>query len=312
MTSSKIRSVSTIARDDAANKDFPRGITLGDGSFGNVYYKDRQQRVVRKLFASDKTDSAIVELQTYRKLPPSCYFPRLEFHDIQYLESDESRFAYIDMAYEEHTCDLNDAFTDREDPYIYTPLNRRLLIADLVLAIGQLHELGLLHVDLKPDNCFVLPNSHLKLFDLGHSCQIGEDVELTGTVAYCSPQLLTLSLEKESFKPTAADDLYSLGHMLCFIMTEACNYHHMKNFTRMNGTQMPARHNSDEERRFYIANHMDVKYLDFLLSRAPLKEAENEAITNVIGCLLQPNPELRMTYSSCATTLSSRAASRSL
>ena len=187
--------LSTDAENASAAEKTSFGKLIGKGSNGKVYLKDRQQRIVRKMFEHKDLDIALAEFQIYRSLPQSCFFPRRESDNLEIAYSGEVMYSYFDVAEDFGAMDLNKALGPRRTGHLYTPLNRKLLIGDLVLAIGQLQESGILHMDLKPDNCLILDDSHLKLIDFGHACQIGEEVELTGSIGYCSPQLLTLSLE---------------------------------------------------------------------------------------------------------------------
>ena len=64
----------------------------------------------------------------------------------------------------------------------------RLYLAELALAIGHVHSLGIIYRDLKPENILLGQDGHIKLVDFGLSKENPEDDEKTfsfcGTVEY--------------------------------------------------------------------------------------------------------------------------------
>jgi serine/threonine protein kinase len=90
------------------------------------------------------------------------------------------------------------------------------LFLDLLLVVEAMHGAGFVHLDLKPENIFVLdPDATLpagpqiRLFDFASAAEAGVAVRARGTPFYASPEvcLRTGEIGKQS-------DVYSLGVML--------------------------------------------------------------------------------------------------
>ena len=91
-------------------------------------------------------------------------------------------------------------------------LQVKVLACELVLAIAALHERGIIHRDIKPDNVFVASDGHIKLGDFGLSKENIKRGSLhhtfCGSVAYLPPEVINKTGHNKSI------DWYLLGELL--------------------------------------------------------------------------------------------------
>lgn len=82
------------------------------------------------------------------------------------------------------------------------------VMLQLTEGVQYIHEHGIVHCDIKPDNLFYLSDGSIKISDFGISSEIGEKSRgdaVSGTVHYCAPEILM----GQSAAPTS--DIYSMG-----------------------------------------------------------------------------------------------------
>jgi eukaryotic-like serine/threonine-protein kinase len=87
------------------------------------------------------------------------------------------------------------------------PLEPRATLLAIATAVAELHELGVVHADLKPEN-LILDGERVRIIDFGLACRgddVGGEPVSGGTIYYSAPEQLGRS------PLTTATDIYALG-----------------------------------------------------------------------------------------------------
>ncbi len=92
---------------------------------------------------------------------------------------------------------------------------RAQMIVQLLQALDYLHRRNLVHRDVKPLNVLVDDEDQIKLVDFGLAVEVGQQVEIGGTLGYMAPETLLNS------EVTPASDLYAVGMLAYQIFTGA-------------------------------------------------------------------------------------------
>jgi len=101
----------------------------------------------------------------------------------------------------------------------------RCIAQAVVLAAGGLHEKGLVHLDIKPENVMLFGDCW-KLIDVDGSTRIGESVSCTDTTlsfspCYCAPEWATFSVSKDrraTMRISTSLDSWSVGMTLAALI----------------------------------------------------------------------------------------------
>ena len=117
--------------------------------------------------------------------------------------------------------DLNDLIQKR-GPQIATEKNIIAIISNIASALDYIHQKGIIHRDIKPNNILCGVNNHIKLADFGLAklmelrTQSGRQVALTncGTSIYMSPEVL------RNQPYGTATDIFSFGTTISFLCNQ--------------------------------------------------------------------------------------------
>ena len=128
-------------------------------------------------------------------------------------------------------------------------------ISQVLLGVKEMHELGILHNDLKPDNLYLLYDGTIRIVDFGAATHISSKAEkhILGTVNYLAPEVVN------SKKYSTQSDIYSLGIILYELLTGEVP------FIAEDSKEVIKAHSKGEivkvKEQFISANINDINYL---------------------------------------------------
>lgn len=193
-----------IIRHPVSLHDFTILRELGHGHSSTVYLardfnsNEFAIRTVRKstIHKERQAQSIAMELRVYRQTHR--WLPELHF----FIETDDS-FSFV-MEYLSGGT-LQDLIDGRER---LPDRQMQLLLAEIIDAVEQLHQIGVVHRDLKPENIMFDSKGHIKLIDFEFALFIDnlrDDEPVCGTWAFLPPEVLLAN------QVTFANDWWAVG-----------------------------------------------------------------------------------------------------
>lgn len=158
--------------------------------------------------------------------------------------------------------------------------------------VEHLHQLGILHLDLKPENVLLFGEraERVKLCDFGLSLLESEmkDCSIkTGTLQYCGPELFTYCRPhrhgESNYLVSKALDMWGLGCILLVMLTKQTPFY-------VKGDDALCEADQRAWERVIVTRIVNA---DYRISRA-VREHFGTGLCNVVTCLLTPEPEFRM------------------
>ena len=186
---------------------------LGQGSFGSVYLGEYNEGQASSLVAvkfsnNSDDDSSQVEYSILNALKEkkSPYLVNL----INYRCDDGQSIMVIDYMPKGSLGDFIDSHSS------CSWKKRFQILVDSISGLSDMHEMGYLHRDIKPDNVLLNPSLRAKLCDFGVSCKEGTDEanEIAGTPLTAAPEVLNGAAESSEMRCTRKSDIYSFGVVL--------------------------------------------------------------------------------------------------
>lgn len=224
--------ISQPPRDEGPITEYKLQKKLGEGAFGAVYRAskvflgdDKPTDVALKflkLSSAEETNDGIKEAMRMSR----CHHKNcLKFHEVFMFYKGVSAWRSLlfresawGMCMSLEICDgdLSDELKKWAGDPSQWPGYRGILrtFTEIVAGINHLHDLGIIHMDLKPENVFMSPDhGHIRIGDLGLTTETttkGKDVsgDCAGTPGYIAPEVI-----REQPYSTKADN-WSLGCIL--------------------------------------------------------------------------------------------------
>ena len=242
---------------------------INDTKIYTAYNKITKKDVVLKVISKQKLkegdyDFLLEQLNREEQLTKLCRSPYI-VNLYQRLETDEN----IIFELEEFTTDLSKYLFDNGELANEKSLFKEVVIS-LAKALKVIHEKGVMHRDIKPNNVFMRETDdgkqEIKLGDFGCSILIKDNTsEPIGTIVYCAPEII------KNVKYDEKCDLWSLGLTLFELYFGVLPYGHNPNTNKIKKVIYDPNH--------FIFRKSNIPSLDILFKR-----------------LLVINPKDRMTF----------------
>ncbi|TPX40195.1 hypothetical protein SeLEV6574_g06740 [Synchytrium endobioticum] len=195
--------------------DFELLSVIGQGAYGKVYLV--RLRDTGRVFAMKVLKKASIVVHS--KMHEHTQNERTILEEVQhcpFIVNLHYAFQTADKLYLvlQYACG-GELFTHLGIEGMFSEEQASFYIAELVLALDHLHQLGIIYRDLKPENCLLDAEGHILLTDFGLSKTSLEAKTICGTVEFMPPEII---LEQSYDKSV---DFWALGIMTFNLLTGA-------------------------------------------------------------------------------------------
>jgi predicted Ser/Thr protein kinase len=184
------------------------GKILGKGSFGTVYKGENKitgQRVAIKIQRSS-VDDLLKELDILERISKDCHEYFLCVYEAIREVGGDIQIVVMEFV---DGVDLTSIKKDKKD---FTTEEINTIMDKLEISIQKLHDLGVAHKDIKPDNIMVTNDGKVKLVDYGLSC-MDTKCKWGGTPRYMHPYIRELRKKATRYQWEQNDwfSFYTIG-----------------------------------------------------------------------------------------------------
>ena len=218
---------STCSYNESMSKSHTIVKKIGVGSFSKVYLaKQLKTNHLRALKVLDKEKLKMCQVGENRKFLEGEIMKDLDHPNIvksfEVFENDENYF--ISQEYISG-CNLRQYLKKNDKPLTEEMI--ATIMKQLLLALNYLHDKGIVHRDIKPDNIFISTEKkfHLKLGDFGcalHKSDLNSST-VAGTLTYMPPETFLSEMDEKV-------DIWSCGVVLYVLLTNYSPYKPMNRF----------------------------------------------------------------------------------
>ena len=234
ITSAKITEALTALKYEVNGKTVTVLRLLGEGGYSQVYeVYDSEKKIfaLKVVDLSNQSESMkqdlISEILFLEKLKTCKFVVRAFDYEIRETEDEHKMFALM----EKGDKDLHHILTTHVANNTLSPTRLRFYWEQMLLAVQEVHQHNMVHVDIKPGN-FLLVAGELKIIDFGMARELtpGHDYVLTkflgGTREYMSPEVYAGYIiedgavnkeamsESKGVKMSIKSDIWALGIIL--------------------------------------------------------------------------------------------------
>jgi len=198
---------STIIQSFSQKPNFDFIRKIGKGRFGRIYLilnKSENKNYVVKHIKKKYTKNVQNEIHILLKIKGKSNY-LLNMKDYYTLKNND---IMILTEYIQNSIDLN-VFIENNS---LSNINYLFIIKELLLGLKSLHDLNIVHMDIKPKNILIYDKYKIKYIDFGFACEEENTEYLSryrGTAQYMDPYMV--NKEIDTFYNSKKADIWSLG-----------------------------------------------------------------------------------------------------